>query len=284
MFRLQSKAVFLTYPACNKDPNDLLLFLLDKLPNATRVRTAQEHHNDGSLHCHAAILCSKRMDIKSASFFDFDGSHCNIQKCKSFNKSWAYLAKEENHCDYEEEQSEEDYKHPSEFESKFDYLEYSMAKGTSFGYANEFWKLHSSVTPPIITETTEIEGTINPVLYFNKPSLNKTTLLIGPSGIGKTTWAKREATKPALFVSHIDDLKKVTIEVKCVIFDDMDFTHWPRTSQIHLVDSDNARTINVRYGTVHLPAGLQKIFTANSRPFLIDEAIERRLYTINLLE
>lgn len=31
--------------------------------------------------------------------------------------------------------------------------------------------------------------------------------VVGPAGCGKTTWAKASAPKPALFVSHIDQLK-----------------------------------------------------------------------------
>jgi len=107
-------------------------------------------------------------------------------------------------------------------------------------------------------------------------------VLLGPSGCGKTSWAKLHAPKPSLFVSHADDLKRLRRDHQSIIFDDMDFKHWPRTAQIHIVDQENPRSINIRYGTAQIPAGITKIFTCNEEPFIDDPAIKRRVKTINL--
>jgi hypothetical protein len=102
---------------------------------------------------------------------------------------------------------------------------------------------------------------------------------LGSSGIGKTTWAKSYAKKPSLFVTHIDDLKKFRAdEHKSLIFDDVSFYHYPIQSQIHLCDVENPRSIHVRYGTVSLPKGVQKIFTCNEEPLNVThEAVARRI-------
>lgn len=105
-------------------------------------------------------------------------------------------------------------------------------------------------------------------------------MIVGPPGVGKTTWAKRFSEKPALWVTHMDDLKLLTDEHKTIIFDDLDFQHMPRTAQIHIVDQENARTIHIRYKVIHIPANITKIFTANTFPFVYDEAINRRINLI----
>lgn len=70
---------------------------------------------------------------------------------------------------------------------------------------------------------------------------------------------------------------------KSIIFDDVDFNHYPRTAQIHLCDFDNARDIHVRYGTAHIPAGIAKVFTCNEWPLSSDPAVMRRVKRINVI-
>ncbi len=80
-------------------------------------------------------------------------------------------------------------------------------------------------------------------------------------------------------MSHIDDLKRIDYEKHdAVIFDDMSFKHWPVTSCIHLLDCEQDRTINIRYGNVVLRAGFPRVFISNNPiwpPF--EEALARRM-------
>ena len=140
--------------------------------------------------------------------------------------------------------------------------------------ARQFW----------ITEyTSPITFTGRLQLMAYNDTERKSLVLLGPSGIGKTGWAKQNIPKPALFISHIDDLKRIHPEIKGLIFDDMDFKHWPETAQIHIVDRENTRSINVKHSTVTIPSGIAKIFTCNSFPFKIDTlAIDRRINKIDL--
>jgi hypothetical protein len=120
---------------------------------------------------------------------------------------------------------------------------------------------------------------------FNIPlqtDFTKPVLLLGPSGIGKSQYAKA-CLPEALFTRHIDKLVEADLS-KGIIFDDMDFTHWPRSSQIHILDNEEDSTIHVRYTTVDIPAETAKIFTANIMPFIHDEAIMRRLTIVDLTD
>lgn len=124
-------------------------------------------------------------------------------------------------------------------------------------------------------------------------SLGKTIVLCGTSGIGKTQFALSHFEKP-LLVSHIDDLKKYSPTTNDgIVFDDMNFSHWPASACIHITDMDHARSINVKYGTATIPKGCGRIFTSNRefRDIFAKEAseaewkaIERRCYVLELTE
>nr|QTE03603.1 MAG: replication-associated protein [Emberiza spodocephala Genomoviridae sp.] len=84
----------------------------------------------------------------------------------------------------------------------------------------------------------------------------------GPSGTGKTSWALDHFQYP-LLVRHIDDLKKLDHLTDGIVFDDMTFSHWPYTSVIHLLDYENASSINVKHGTVTIPINMPRMITCN---------------------
>lgn len=147
----------------------------------------------------------------------------------------------------------------------------------------DIWNLVHEDKSLTITSDTNIEGIISTEFQalannfvWNK---NLTLLIVGESGIGKTTWAKQVIPKPCLFVSHIDDLRKFKPNYHLsILFDDVSILHMPETAQIHLTDAENPRSIHCRYGTARIPAGTVKIFTCNSVPVDTNSlAISRRI-------
>ena len=116
---------------------------------------------------------------------------------------------------------------------------------------------------------------------------NRSIILWGDAGIGKTEFAKALIGPKYLFVSHIDKLLDfVDGYHEGIIFDDMKFEHVPREAQIHIVDRDNDREIHCRYRCAHIPKGIKKIFVCNiqnGRIFdLDDKAIRRRVVVHHL--
>jgi hypothetical protein len=111
---------------------------------------------------------------------------------------------------------------------------------------------------------------------------SKAMILIGESGIGKTEFAL--ALLPgALVVSHMDQLSEFNSRHNGIIFDDMAFTHMPRTGQIHLVDWTLDRAIHIRYQVALIPKNTKKIFTSNVTDIFEDDpAINRRINKIYL--
>lgn len=127
---------------------------------------------------------------------------------------------------------------------------------------------------------------------FNRPllNLNKATLLWGPGGTGKTEFALAHFNKP-LFVRHIDALREFSASFHDgIVFDDMDFSHWPHGSRVHILDMTRPAQIHCRYSHACIPAQTRRIFCSNSELILHKDsdteaqrsAIRRRLEIIEI--
>lgn len=136
------------------------------------------------------------------------------------------------------------------------------------GSPRDFILHHESITRALlcIFKTPATNDCFN--WCFNMAQIPKTTLgkyaafLYGASGTGKTSFALSHFRKPVL-IRHIDDAKGITDETDGVVFDDMSFTHWPRTSCIHILDLEHDSPLPTRYATTTLRRGLHRIFTSN---------------------
>lgn len=110
---------------------------------------------------------------------------------------------------------------------------------------------------------------------FNHPGVlfpsTNSTLVWGPSNVGKTAFVKAHFLNP-LFCTHMDDLKNFKkYDHDAIIFDDMSFHHMPIETVIHLVDTDNPSSIHCRHRTATIPAGVIKVFTHNTPNPFYDE-------------
>lgn len=156
-------------------------------------------------------------------------------------------------------------------------FEHCIGLKIGYGYYQEEKRRRTEVDHSV-TEVTAFGEIIESLDREELPTHVYTTVLVGPTGIGKTSWAIKNCLKPAIICSHIEDLKKFRADIhRSIIFDDMSFKHLPLQGQIHLCDSDLARSIHVRWGIASIPAKTQKIFTCNERPFAEHPAIDRRI-------
>lgn len=128
---------------------------------------------------------------------------------------------------------------------------------TSWCRYNKAFKLYESMNAAKVEIIHTKEKFNGPELDLRKPCI-----IIGPTNIGKTGFAKSHFTNP-LLVSHIDDLQTLDKDHDGIIFDDNNYTHWPPTSIIHLVDIEEDRSIHNRYTNARLPRGTKRIFTHN---------------------
>lgn len=277
---MDATTFFLTYPQTDLQHDDVY-DALQSIKPVVWARVALEQHQDGHPHVHAIIRFGARVKTRSdMHVFDIASRHPNIQVPRRIKDVLEYIAKDGNFKDYGPVPTTAcSYDQLCQYAKSNDrdsFDKCAMENRVSYMWAEHLWKRHSNSI-----RTIQEPGAGTECLQLQSLSFSgKSTLIIGQSGCGKSTWAKRVAPKPALWVTHIDDLKCLQKEHKSIIFDDMDFQHLPRSTQIYLADQDDTRTIHCRNTNATIPAGLPKIFTANSNPFSHDEAITRRLETV----
>lgn len=275
---------FLTYPQSNLTSEELLDFFKTK-GNLLWARICQEQHGDGGHHQHVVCRYDRRIQTRDCRFFDLNGQHPNIQSVRSVAKSLAYVSKDGQFLDFgpvpAQRDTDTDWIALAATLPEGEYFLRAQRARIQFAYAEKFWKLGS---PPLNT----ILETYEPNLTWESMDLNLTfagpgsTVLVGPTGIGKTSWAKRVSNKPALWVRHLDVLLAFKPGYhKSIIFDECSFHHLPRETQIQITDYTDEAQIHCRYKYAVIPSGIQKIFTANFYPFAEDPAIDRRVTKIN---
>lgn len=281
---MDATTFFLTYPRCNLG-HEQLHDALKLIKPVVWARVAQEQHEDGGLHLHVCIRYGARVRTRSdARIFDVMGFHPNIQVPRKLKDVLEYCGKAGNFrdfgpvpstaCIYDTLLQEAKSRNREEFDRV------ALANRVSLQWALHIWAVATQATNDVVEP-----GQGHMCLQLQGLQLPAgSTAVIGPSGCGKSTWAKSVAPKPALWVSHMDDLCKYRVgHHQSIIFDDMDFKHMPRVAQIHITDQTDVRSLHVRYRTVTIPAGVTKIFTGNEKMFSDDEAINRRVHYINII-
>lgn len=281
-FRLNARYWFATYPQCGL-PRATLWDVLCRL-GAQWCLVGSEQHADGSPHLHCLIDWGRKKDSRNSRYLDIEGFHPNLQAVKNLNASINYCKKEGDFEEFglAEREDEDDYVTMAREMDEGEYFRTCLKKKIPFQYAQKFQDLAKKDKGNTITADTPVSGRMRPDLQFLAlPEEPSSAVLVGPSGCGKTTWAITKAPKPALLVSHMDDLRYFDPAYhQSLVFDDMKFTHMPLQAQIHIVDQDWPRSIHCRYRTAPIPAKTQKFFTCNEQPFSDHQAIERRITRI----
>nr|AIY32732.1 replication-associated protein [Chickpea chlorotic dwarf virus] len=217
-FRFQSKYVFLTYPKCSSQRDDLFEFLWEKLTPFLIffLGVATELHQDGTTHYHALVQLDKKPCIRDPSFFDFEGNHPNIQPARNSKQVLDYISKDgdiKTRGDFRDHKvsprksdarwrtiiqtatSKEEYldmikeEFPHEWATKLQWLEYSANKlfpPQPEAYVSPFTesdlRCHEDLAQWRDTHLYQDErrpGARIPSLY-----------ICGPTRTGKTTWAR----------------------------------------------------------------------------------------------
>jgi len=172
--------------------------------------------------------------------------------------------------------------------SKLDWMVACFNNKVPYGYADQLWKLHSTTDfctlDAFDNSNAQYITDIRLCMLSEVPVGLKSLVIVGPSGCGKTTWAKLRCSKPALMVTHMDDLKNFKIGYHtAIVFDDMSFKHLDPVLQIPICDRYDNRSLHCRYAVAQIPKGVQKIFTCNVEPFNVElPQIARRCNLINL--
>lgn len=286
-FKFDSQHFFLTYPQSDID-NEELINALKLIADIEWLRVCTEQHADGQPHSHAVGKFKKRFQTRNERIFDVSGRHPKVEPVRSITRALEYVSKDGNYTDFGSVPSKQTKR------SWTDVLE--AAKGDEIEWLRI---VHEERMGPHVAKRIRELSTSESVdlaPYDNRPIGDtlqivpqefKSMLLVGPPGIGKTGWAMLHMPRPCLLVKHIDTLKNFRPGYhKSIFFDDCDFKHYPRATQLQICDFENQCQIHVRYGVAIIPAQIPRLFCCNwdAEPFIRDSAIQgRRLQTIYLV-
>ncbi len=113
---------------------------------------------------------------------------------------------------------------------------------------------------------------------YKTPAVNQhyALVLVGCSGVGKTSYVQWLGwhlwDKPWCMVPTKEELKNFRVGVHCgICFDDMDFTGWSQEAVTSLLGVEDTAVIDVKYGSVKIPAGTPRAVCMNRSTFPVME-------------
>lgn len=252
---------------------------------------AKEAHKDGTPHIHVYLNLTKKTRVKVEHFdlVDVDVKyHGNYQTCRNSFKVQKYCMKGGDYISNME----------------FNMLRQALNLAEGGDVAGGFDAVCEARPDMVLTcgnrvlsnlqmiaeratqeeEKEDLRAWVDVPEAIGRWQRNRHVLwLFGPTGVGKTQYAKGLFRSP-LLVRHVDQLKGLVQTHDGIVFDDFAMRHWPRESAIHICDLDNKSGINVKHGVAVIPKGMPRVFCSNDWIWPNDEsgAIERRVHAVHV--
>lgn len=282
-FRCSSKNIEITYANCPDDGTISKEIIAENIKylhghNLAAFIVVRELHEDGTPHYHAGVKLKKKLDTRNCRFYDIGRHHPHFSSTRSWSGYMDYCRKYdpspivhgEIDTDYIAAARSGDIEKSEAIFSDLYPLQYIVHLSSIRHNISILGKrpLSSSFRMSSFTPPPEFQWDTRLCL-----------VLSGASGIGKTQFAIALAGGNALLVSHWDKLKQFK-KGMVIIYDDINFVGKTREEQVHLIDYECERDINVKHGMVTIPEKTKKIITTNCATLadlLIDHpSIQRR--------
>lgn len=294
-YRVQRVKFFLTYAQSGDLTFDDILQKIESIGPLDKYLIAREEHKSGHPHFHVYCTYSKKRHFRDCRFADIVKNDKNYHphdggRVRDDSAVAKYCTKDGNYVTNYFQIKEDHYKKAFEFNTVEEAMSYMQEKRPRdvalYGH-----NLERNFQKRLKKNGFEHKYTLE---NFKKEplTLEKSEVLIGPPGCGKTKFALAHFKNP-LMVNHVDKLKQLGRQHDGIIFDDMSFAHWPSNSVIAIVDNEDEKDINVKHGVVTVPP-MKKIFTSNHdvEEFLVpytfsdehQQAIRRRINVTKISE
>lgn len=274
-FKFSGKKFHLTYKS-HLDPPIFISWLKSVVGNLKWYSLVHELGKDGiprteqgmpSLpyaHTHVAFEAEKKIQSRDQRLLDWLGIHPNIKPIRDqahAEQIWTYHQKDPILLYRSETSPVRDTNYLDRIQFASTLKEAMEIAGVTIKTVSDIVALRRESQPQILPQLdTHYSWT------FMAPPAFTSLFVSGPSGTGKTRWAIAQF-QSCLLVSHMDTLKQfMPGRHDGIVFDDMNFLRLTPQEAIHLLDWEMPRTINVKFGSVTIPANTQKIFT-NNRTF-----------------
>jgi len=305
--RLQAKCLLLTWSQAPSLTKQVIRDHLATIGDISAIVVGQETHADGGTHYHACVVYKERVRCMPSAF-NVLGVHPNVRAANAQRGPLSEcIMNFWNYCQKEDQAPLLEGQPPTAKRSRnAAYTEaITLCVTTSVEAAMDF--LSSTVPADLVLKGDSIQR--NLTMWRNKKTRHlaparsltefsnapdipegwQVLFLWGKSGMGKTQFAKALLPEASI-ISHRNQLTDCDFS-KGLIFDDFDVSHWPPTAVIHLVDWDEIRGTDVKYGYVIIPPHTRKIFTFNKLldawcpPNISEEqfqAVRRRVISIEI--
>lgn len=282
-FKFDSQHFFLTYPQSDFE-NEQLINALKLIADIEWLRVCRERHEDGNWHSHAVGKFKRRFQSRNERVFDVSGRHPKVEPVRSIQRALDYVSKDGDYADFGTvpvKQAKRDWANVLEA-AKGDEVEWLRVVHEERMGPHVAKRLRELSTSAAVDLAEYDNRPIGPSLCF-VPREFTSMLIVGPPGVGKTGWAMLHMPRPCLLVKHIDTLRQFRPGYHVsILFDDCDFKHMPRSTQLQICDYENQCQVHVRYGVAIIPSRVPRLFLCNPgcEPFVVDDAIQgRRLET-----
>lgn len=314
-FNVNGKQFFLTWPRTDVTCESVLKFFTDKYDDDTigGIAVCKEAHSNLSgigtqgfeldpsgdevcpNHIHAVIRFTRKIHFTNAREWDLGERHCNIQRCRHLGASIKYIKKD--FLDYADagtfDLKEDLWEHFENLKSELQVME-KCAELRCIHHTN-YWSRRWKLYKMTLTESAPIRGldeftvpvAVNDWILNHD---NKSLILIGPSGLGKTSLARSVADTLGdfLWCPERQALSAYGGE-NCIVFDDLDLHSVARTTVLNFIDIEQCRSFRVLYGSVAVSAGVRRIFSSNSLADLFGDKcflpeVQRRITVVDVGE
>lgn len=301
-FRLQSKHLFLTYPQCNLDKQDVLDQLRTKLLryNPIYILVGREKHESGDPHLHSYVHLGLRPDIRSSTFLDLTSTevvfHGNYQAARRPVSTIAYCEKEGDTIEYGSRDGDS---RPCGWGSlitsattadEFQQLvlqhyprDAVLNSDRIRAFANEHYgrRQHTDYQPEFTSFTipTPLQQWLDET-FTTAQSRPVSLCLIGNSRLGKTEWARSLGTH--MYFCGMINLDEWDDNAKYMVMDDFDWKFVPSKKQLIGAQKQIVLTDKYRKKTT-VKWGKPVIYLCNfdSDPFNFMTPTEMSWYELN---
>lgn len=310
-FRISAKRILLTYSQVSTEfsTNNVLEQLQSKLGRFSYI-ISKEAHSDGGTHFHVLLIHRRKFNVKNPYLLDLEingkVAHGNYKPVNNLEYTVHYVCKDKQYITNLENLQDGQLLTAKEFiyqqvqlkgldkallEYSQTHKEKALAGVSLSGLKKHFTDIKkfelSTKIDYIDTPFTLKDFNIDTPLQEWIKNPNKTLILAGKTGIGKTEFLKavaKECFSKTLMVTHKEDLRRLDDTYDSIIIDDVNIAEFEDTQLLSLLDNQANKTLRVLYDTVFKKKNLGQMIAMNKKelvklfPRLREERMLRRVF------